>query len=210
MNKLDIVTFWDKCFARTPADKEYLGMVKFTSTIARLREYKASKVLDVGCGYGNWAIALAKAGFEVTAVDISSEVIRIVDDRAKQEGVNITTIICPAQNIKLPKAPYDAVICNSVLDHMRLSDATRTIQHIKNALKPGGIAFISFDGFEQADPGSYSVLKDGTRLYRKGRFSGMLWRYFTNNEIIDFCKDTKIVDFFVKSNGKRNVWFVKK
>ena len=210
MNKLNVVDFWDKCFARTPADNEYLGITKFSSTIARLREYKASKVLDVGCGYGNWAIALAKAGFDMTAVDISSEAIRIVDARAKQEGVNVTTIICPAQNIRLPKASYDAAICNSVLDHMSFTDTKRTVNNIKNMLKPSGIAYISFDGFEQADPSSYAVLEDGTRLYRKGRYSGMLWRYFTNNEIIDLCRDTKIVDFFVKSHGKRSVWFVKK
>jgi ubiquinone/menaquinone biosynthesis C-methylase UbiE len=210
MNGFDAVDFWDKCFARTPADNECLGVVKFTTAIARLREYKAIKVLDAGCGHGNWTVALAKAGFDITAVDISSEAIRIVDARAKHEGVNVRTIICPAQSIRLPNASYDAVICNSVMDHMCSTDTKKAVHNIKRILKPGGIAYISFDGFEQADPSSYEVFADGTRLYRKGRYSGMLWRYFTNNEIIDLCRDTEIVDYFVKSNGKRNVWFVNK
>ncbi len=47
-----------------------------------------AKVFEIGCGYGDNSIWLAKQGFEVTAIDLSEEAIRYAIDNAKKEGVD--------------------------------------------------------------------------------------------------------------------------
>ena len=93
---------------------------------------------------------LSKAGFRVTAVDISSEAIRRVKTWANEEKLSIDTKVCLAQEIhSLMDKDFDAVICNSVLDHMTFADASKVMQGIKDVLKLGGIAYLSFDGLEE-------------------------------------------------------------
>jgi 2-polyprenyl-3-methyl-5-hydroxy-6-metoxy-1,4-benzoquinol methylase len=131
---------------------------------------------------------------------------------AKEENVSIDTLVCPAQKIDhFFKEEFDAVICNFVLDHMTFRDASLSVKAIKNVLKPGGLAFLSFDGLEEKEErGEFIVLDDGTRKYLKGDRKWMLWRFYTNEEIKTLNKDMEILDFEVKSNGKREIWVRKK
>lgn len=56
-----------------------------------LEEYAISPgaLLDLGCGAGTQAIALAQRGFRVTASDISATAVRNARERAKREGADV-------------------------------------------------------------------------------------------------------------------------
>ncbi|WP_132029753.1 class I SAM-dependent methyltransferase, partial [Keratinibaculum paraultunense] len=41
------------------------------------------KVLDVGCGTGNFSIKLAKMGCEVVGIDVSKEMLKVAEEKAK-------------------------------------------------------------------------------------------------------------------------------
>ncbi len=56
----------------------------------------------------------------------------------------------------------------------------------------------------------FVLLNDGTRNYIRGKFKNMLWRYGTDKEIKDLCKDFTIMEFNKRKNGRRNVWIKKK
>ena len=60
-----------------------------------VNEYKIApaKVFEIGCGYGDNSIWLAKQGFEVTAIDLSEEAIRYAIDNAKKEGVDCKFLV---------------------------------------------------------------------------------------------------------------------
>lgn len=52
-------------------------------------------VLDVGCGPGTLALPMARHCARVTAIDFSSEMLRLLDDQAKADGIdNIRTVRC--------------------------------------------------------------------------------------------------------------------
>ncbi|MBP2134029.1 SAM-dependent methyltransferase [Methanomicrobium sp. W14] len=53
-----------------------------------------AKVLDIGCGPGAISIPLAKAGADVTAVDISPKILGYIASNAKEEGVSMKTVEC--------------------------------------------------------------------------------------------------------------------
>lgn len=67
-------------------------------------------VLDVGCGTGRHSIELAKRGYEVTGLDLSSEMLARAADSAKAAGVNVDWIRADATRFALPRK-YDSVIC---------------------------------------------------------------------------------------------------
>jgi len=74
-------------------------------------------VLDVGTGTGRAAIALAKAGARVTAVDASSEMLDVARSRAASAGVKITFEPGDAHALPFADRSFDATVSLRVLMH---------------------------------------------------------------------------------------------
>ena len=203
--------FWNRCFEDAKWDYKTLANKNWSDFINKLKRLKVKKVLDLGCGYGTWSIVMARAGFKVRAVDISKRALGILKEWANEEKLFIKTQICSAQKFK-SKEKFDAIICNSVLDHMVFNDTKIAINRIRYILSPKGIAYFSFDGpsEDKKDKKGFILLDDGTRYYIKGKFKGMLWRYYTDEEIKILCKNLKIIEFRVRKHGRRYVWMKKK
>ena len=196
--------FWEKRFMN-PAPK-YRKLIErdWLSLIQRLKDNGVRDILDLGCGYGHWSIVLARAGFSVRAVDFAQSAIEILKAWAVAEGLVIPCEVNSVLAINFV-SEFDAIICNSVLDHMVLDDTAMAMGNIKQALRPGGIAYVSFDGPEK-EIAPYTRLDDGTRCYNNGELKNMLWRYCTDEEIRQASKDFVIISFNTRANGKRDVW----
>jgi ubiquinone/menaquinone biosynthesis C-methylase UbiE len=67
-------------------------------------------VLDVGCGTGRHAVELAKRGYAVTGLDLSSEMLSRAADAAKAENVHVEWIRANATHFTLSEL-YDAAVC---------------------------------------------------------------------------------------------------
>lgn len=125
-----VKTYWDKkynneeyVFGKTPA--------KFLSqNYSYIPE--GSRVLDMGMGEGRNAVFLARKGYKVTGVDISSVAVKKAQLLAREFGVRINTIVASLNNHKISKSSLDAVICFYYVDR---SLNKRMLEW----LKPGGI-----------------------------------------------------------------------
>jgi len=207
-NNLDTSAFWDRCFSGIVYDYKALASGDWSNTLDRLRQAKVRTVLDLGCGYGHWSIVMARAGFAVTALDISQVALDILARWSAEEGLAVETVRCSAPGVGALGRSFDAVICNSVLDHMTKADAAKALAGIGKVLVPGGLAYVSFDGPEEGDPGEYFLQDDSTRRYVKGKYEGMLWRYYPDEEMKALLADFTINDFSTRKNGKRDIWMV--
>lgn len=90
--------------------------------------------IDVACGAGRHAVALASAGFDVTATDFSPEGLRLASDLAKSRGVRIATELkdLEAPDASLGDSRFDLAFVFFYL-HRPLFPA------IGRCLRPGGL-----------------------------------------------------------------------
>ena len=113
------------------------------------------KVLDVGCGPGDLAIALARRGFEVTAVDISHVAIDMARTKAAAAGVTVHFEVQDATALSLPSAPFDSVFDSGLLHSLnrrRREDVDRYLALLPGLAAPGATVFVLAIALE-ATPG---------------------------------------------------------
>ncbi|WP_280432657.1 class I SAM-dependent methyltransferase [Nocardia brasiliensis] len=92
-----------------------------------------SRVLDVGCGAGAFAVVLARHAERVDALDQSPVMI----DAAKQVvPANVTCILGDILEQQFPPATYDAIVSISTLHHLPLDEV---LPDLADALRPGGV-----------------------------------------------------------------------
>jgi SAM-dependent methyltransferase len=77
---------------------------------------RTETVLDIGCGHGAVAHAIATStGASVTGIDLSSNNIQLARERHAAEGVEY---ICGDALTDLPRGHYDVVVMSNVLEHI--------------------------------------------------------------------------------------------
>lgn len=97
---------------------------------------KGMKVLDVGCGTGNFSIKLAKMGCEVVGIDVSEEMLKVAEAKAREEGLNIKFYKMDAHQMEFEDNTFDGVL--SVTAFEFLKEPEKAIEEIFRVLKPNG------------------------------------------------------------------------
>jgi len=105
------------------------------------------RVLDVAMGSGRNAIYLARLGFDVKGIDISSEAVNTALESAEKIGVNIKAQVANLEdNYCIEKGAYDVIICFNYLQRS-------LIPQIKDGLRRGGIVVYETFIIDQAEFG---------------------------------------------------------
>ena len=97
------------------------------------------RVLDCGVGTGGFALALARVWggpIELTAVDISPQMINIARTRLQRAGIAARLIQASVAALPLADASFDIVIAAHVLEH--LPDPVMALMEMRRVLRPGG------------------------------------------------------------------------
>lgn len=106
------------------------------------------RVVDMGCGHGNFDHAILNAGArEVVGVDYGEESIRYADEaRVRLEVPESRLRFVHATVYDVPEADgsFDAAVQNGVFHH--LDDEDRAYREMHRLLKPGGTAWIYTEG----------------------------------------------------------------
>jgi ubiquinone biosynthesis O-methyltransferase len=127
------------------------------------------KVLDVGCGDGELALALVKRGAIVTGIDASFAMIDAAEWRAKQHAAEIAFQVATAEQLPFPAGRFDVVTAITILCFVE--DAAPVFREIARVLRPGGRLVIGELGrWSTWAAGRRIRAWLGSRLWRRGRF----------------------------------------
>jgi 2-polyprenyl-6-hydroxyphenyl methylase / 3-demethylubiquinone-9 3-methyltransferase len=99
-------------------------------------------VLDVGCGGGLLAEALAREGAAVTAIDLAPGMIEVARLHAAESGLRIEYRVAAAEDLeRATPQRFDVITCMEVLEYV--PEPSATIATLARLLRPGGALFVS-------------------------------------------------------------------
>jgi len=97
-------------------------------------------VLDLGCGTGNHALRLAAKDYEVTGVDLSSDMLRAASAKARERGLAIRFQECDMCRLQLPGTFDACVIMFAALGYqIENENVLAALRGVRQHLRAGGI-----------------------------------------------------------------------
>jgi len=94
------------------------------------------KILDVGCGTGNYCIPLAKKGAEVTGIDSSREMISRAKEKAEKEDAQVRFYIGKAERLPFDSKTFDIVLSITACEF--LENIQEAVEEMKRVVKDNG------------------------------------------------------------------------
>ena len=156
----------------THADAWWDGSVRWLRTLhnmvpARLAyfdrfvdDWSGKHVIDIGCGGGFMAEALAKRSAHVVGIDPSEGAVQAARIHAAAHNLSIDYEIGQAEYLEFGDESFDIVVCVDVLEHVESLE--KTIQQIARILKPGG--FFLFDTINRNVLAKFLVITAAERI----------------------------------------------
>jgi cyclopropane fatty-acyl-phospholipid synthase-like methyltransferase len=137
----DVPSNWYESFFTAPVNRFWEAMVPPEATAADLRFIvrhigaEPPRLLDVPCGAGRHALALARIGHEVTGVDLSEDAI----DRAAASAHNLPARFIRADMLSFPVGtPFDGALClGNSLGYFGAEGLGAFLARLAAALRPG-------------------------------------------------------------------------
>jgi 2-polyprenyl-3-methyl-5-hydroxy-6-metoxy-1,4-benzoquinol methylase len=160
---------------------------------------KSVKIIDVGCGTGRHSIELAKRGYKVTGIDLSTDQLQRAQEKAGEAGVKITFEQKDARNFCYPNQ-FDLAImlCEGAFPLMETDEMNfQIIKNIHDSLAPKGkLIFTTLNGLF---PLFHSVKDFINNNFEKAESSGntfdlMTFRDYSVFEIVNDLGETKLLE----------------
>lgn len=111
---------------------------------------KDDLILDLACGYGRITFLLYKQGYNVIGVDISKDLIKEANKKAKKDNLKIRFETGDMREIPYTSEKFDKVICLwSSFNHLlSKDDQLKSINEMYRVLKDEGLAIIDLPNGE--------------------------------------------------------------
>ncbi len=135
-NPSPLVIAFREFIYRTIGHPYLLDVVRAERVYKALDPEPKMMVLDLGCGWGVWSVALMEEGLRMVAVDLPNEDFFEAHKSAKINNLPIDFLIADGQALPFRNNTFDGVIMLDVLEH--IPDDRKAIQDSKRVIKNGG------------------------------------------------------------------------
>ncbi len=110
--------------------------------IDRIASLRGKTVVDVGCGGGILAEAMAARGASVTGIDLAEKPLKVAQLHLLESGQTVEYLRIAAEDLAVERPrQYDIATCMELLEHV--PDPAATVRACAGLLKPGGWCFFA-------------------------------------------------------------------
>ena len=106
--------------------------------IARHASLEGARVLDVGCGGGILAEAMARRGAQVIGIDLSAKALRVAELHLHESGLSVRYETAAVEDVS---GEFDVVTCMELLEHV--PQPASMVSACARLVRPGGRVFFS-------------------------------------------------------------------
>jgi SAM-dependent methyltransferase len=136
-------------------------------------------LVDVGCGWGRWTIAAARAGFRPVGLDVHIDALAAGIRVSRQMDVRADYVCSDVDRLPFQTASVDFVFSYSVLQHLEKSVVVRFFREVSRVLKPKGVCLVQLPNVF----GLHNMLQQAKRGFREGRSGSFEMRYWSTKAI---------------------------
>jgi len=166
------MTYSCAIFSRGARTLEEAQEAKLELVCSKLKLTAGERVLDVGCGWGSFAIhAAARHGVHVLGITLAQRQAELARERAQQAGVADRVEIRVADYRELAGEPFDAIASIGMVEHVGEERIDLYAARLASMLRPGGRllnhGIAKLKDFDTPDEGPFSerfVFPDGVPL----------------------------------------------
>ncbi len=138
---------WQRIFATMPP--EWLEAPP-SDAMEQCRTYfqrnPCARLLDLGCGFGRWALFLAGRGpVAIVGVDYAENGIRVASAWGRRAGASAHFLVGAATSLPFRHATFDGVLVALLLDNLSKADVGRAVGEINDVTRPGARGFFVFN-----------------------------------------------------------------
>jgi SAM-dependent methyltransferase len=150
------------------------GMTRYPIPDFPLARGDGELLLDIGCNWGRWTIAAARAGYRPIGIDPSFEAIVAARRIARQLGLDEPRYaVADARRLPFADDTFHVVFSYGVLQHFSKSDVATSVDEIGRVVKPGGYSWVQMPNAF----GALNIVRLAQRRFREGeRFEVRYWR----------------------------------
>lgn len=123
----------------------------------------AVRVLDCACGIGTQAIGLARAGYQVTATDLSAGALQRAREEARRFGVDLRLATADFRRLEDTLQDRFQVVCclDNAISHLQEDEELRAAcASMRGRLQPGGLLVLSIRDYDRILAGSGAAAGD--------------------------------------------------
>jgi 2-polyprenyl-6-hydroxyphenyl methylase/3-demethylubiquinone-9 3-methyltransferase len=125
-------------------------------------DWSRKRVLDLGCGGGFMAEAMAARGATVTGIDPATAAIDAARLHSGASGVAIDYLVASGEALPFAAATFDVVVCVDVLEHIEAWDLV--VAEVRRVLRPRGLFL--FDTINRNPLAAFVIVTIGENVIR--------------------------------------------
>jgi len=154
-------------------------------------------VVDVGCSWGRWSVAAARAGYFPVGLDVHIDALAAAKRVAREMSVETAQVCGDIEGLPFASGAVDAVFSYSVLQHIDRRKVARFFGEVARVLRPGGMCLVQLPNAF----GPYSILRQAKRGFREAAAGTFEMRYWTRGGIRAAIEGAGLRDLRLRADG---------
>ncbi|HEX4139147.1 MAG TPA: class I SAM-dependent methyltransferase, partial [Candidatus Methylacidiphilales bacterium] len=154
-------------------------------------------VVDVGCSWGRWSVAAARAGYFPVGLDVHIDALAAAKRVSRELSAKTAQACGDVSVLPFRSGAIDVVFSYSVLQHIDREKVGRFFGEVARVLRPGGVCLVQLPNAF----GLYSIVRQAKRGFREAAAGTFEMRYWTRSGIRAAIEEAGLRDLRLRADG---------